>query len=271
MLQRSHDTAIDIDLELARSTSQENPVYYVQYAHARIASILRKAAAEGVGGLGAGDRRRGDGRRRRWRRRRSRPSGRWSGGCSSCPARSRGRGRAPRPAPALRLRDGDRGRLPRLLSRLPGGRRRRSRAPRPRGWRSASRPSGRSPPRSALLGVSAPGADVAAGSGAGASAVSTPARSTCRRECLEGRGRDPELERARAAGARGAARRAPQPPRPDAAAGDAGPGLLLANTTQVYPDDRGTNYAVREGEEVVGALLAQVPQRPRIVIVVSRC
>jgi len=47
MLQRSHDTAIDIDLELARSQSQDNPVYYVQYAHARIASILRKAAAEG--------------------------------------------------------------------------------------------------------------------------------------------------------------------------------------------------------------------------------
>jgi arginyl-tRNA synthetase len=43
MLQRSHDTAVDLDLELARKTSNENPVYYVQYAHARIASILRKA------------------------------------------------------------------------------------------------------------------------------------------------------------------------------------------------------------------------------------
>jgi arginyl-tRNA synthetase len=47
LLQRSHDTAVDLDLELARSTSQDNPVYYVQYAHARIASILRKAADEG--------------------------------------------------------------------------------------------------------------------------------------------------------------------------------------------------------------------------------
>jgi arginyl-tRNA synthetase len=47
MLQRSHDTALDLDLELARSQSQENPVYYVQYAHARIASILRKSASEG--------------------------------------------------------------------------------------------------------------------------------------------------------------------------------------------------------------------------------
>jgi arginyl-tRNA synthetase len=43
MLQRSHDTTVDLDLELARQTSNDNPVYYVQYAHARIASILRKA------------------------------------------------------------------------------------------------------------------------------------------------------------------------------------------------------------------------------------
>ena len=48
MLQRSHDTTIDLDLELARRSSQDNPVYYVQYAHARIASILRKAAEEGA-------------------------------------------------------------------------------------------------------------------------------------------------------------------------------------------------------------------------------
>jgi arginyl-tRNA synthetase len=46
LLQRSQDTVIDIDLELARLQSQENPVYYVQYAHARISSILRKASAE---------------------------------------------------------------------------------------------------------------------------------------------------------------------------------------------------------------------------------
>ncbi|MGN6558268.1 MAG: arginine--tRNA ligase, partial [Solirubrobacterales bacterium] len=47
MLWRSHETTVDLDLELARSQSSENPVYYVQYAHARIASILRKAG-EGV-------------------------------------------------------------------------------------------------------------------------------------------------------------------------------------------------------------------------------
>jgi arginyl-tRNA synthetase len=43
LLQRNHDTTLDLDLELARSRTQDNPVYYVQYAHARIASILRKA------------------------------------------------------------------------------------------------------------------------------------------------------------------------------------------------------------------------------------
>ena len=46
LLQRSHDTTLDLDLTLAREQSQDNPVYYVQYAHARIASILRRAEAE---------------------------------------------------------------------------------------------------------------------------------------------------------------------------------------------------------------------------------
>jgi arginyl-tRNA synthetase len=46
MLWRSHETTVDIDLVLARSQSSDNPVYYVQYAHARIASILRKAGEE---------------------------------------------------------------------------------------------------------------------------------------------------------------------------------------------------------------------------------
>jgi arginyl-tRNA synthetase len=45
---RSGDTTLEIDLDLARSESQDNPVYYVQYAHARIASILRKAGDERV-------------------------------------------------------------------------------------------------------------------------------------------------------------------------------------------------------------------------------
>ena len=46
LLQRSHDTKIDLDLDLAREQSSENPVYYCQYAHARIASILRRAEAD---------------------------------------------------------------------------------------------------------------------------------------------------------------------------------------------------------------------------------
>ena len=43
LLNRSHDTTIEVDLQLATSESSENPVYYVQYAHARIAAVLRKA------------------------------------------------------------------------------------------------------------------------------------------------------------------------------------------------------------------------------------
>ena len=45
---RAPSTGIDFDIELARAQSNENPVYYVQYAHARISSILRKATDEGV-------------------------------------------------------------------------------------------------------------------------------------------------------------------------------------------------------------------------------
>ena len=39
---------MNFDLGLAEERSQENPVYYVQYAHARLSSILRKAEEEGV-------------------------------------------------------------------------------------------------------------------------------------------------------------------------------------------------------------------------------
>jgi arginyl-tRNA synthetase len=45
---RAATSAIDFDIELAKKQSNENPVYYVQYAHARIASILRKAAEAGL-------------------------------------------------------------------------------------------------------------------------------------------------------------------------------------------------------------------------------
>jgi arginyl-tRNA synthetase len=45
---RGYTSGIDFDIELAKKQSNENPVYYVQYAHARIASILRKAAEAGL-------------------------------------------------------------------------------------------------------------------------------------------------------------------------------------------------------------------------------
>lgn len=48
LLSRSADSQMDLDLDLAKRQSSENPVYYVQYAHARIASILRHAEEVGV-------------------------------------------------------------------------------------------------------------------------------------------------------------------------------------------------------------------------------
>ena len=48
MLQRSHDRTLDLDLDLARRESAENPVYYVQYAHARIVSMLARLDPERV-------------------------------------------------------------------------------------------------------------------------------------------------------------------------------------------------------------------------------
>lgn len=45
---RSSDTHLDFDLDLAVSESNENPVYYAQYAHARISSILRQGSEQGM-------------------------------------------------------------------------------------------------------------------------------------------------------------------------------------------------------------------------------
>ena len=45
---RSNDQHLDFDLELAKEQSNDNPVYYVQYAHARISSLLRKMEEEGL-------------------------------------------------------------------------------------------------------------------------------------------------------------------------------------------------------------------------------
>jgi len=46
LVSRGHDQAIEIDVDLAAEVSQKNPVYYVQYAHARIAGILRNAGED---------------------------------------------------------------------------------------------------------------------------------------------------------------------------------------------------------------------------------
>jgi arginyl-tRNA synthetase len=45
---RSNDQALDFDLELAKKQSNDNPVYYLQYAHARIASVLKQATERGL-------------------------------------------------------------------------------------------------------------------------------------------------------------------------------------------------------------------------------
>jgi arginyl-tRNA synthetase len=50
LVNRGPDQAIEIDLDLAAEKTQKNPVYYVQYAHARIAGILRNAGDAEVGG-----------------------------------------------------------------------------------------------------------------------------------------------------------------------------------------------------------------------------
>ena len=45
---RSHDQHLDFDLDLAKSNSNENPVYYIQYAHARICSVLKTVKQQGM-------------------------------------------------------------------------------------------------------------------------------------------------------------------------------------------------------------------------------
>mgnify|MGYP001190383422 CR=1 FL=1 len=47
-LTKNHDSTLDFDVDLVKKQDSDNPVYYVQYAHARICSIFRKAAEEGL-------------------------------------------------------------------------------------------------------------------------------------------------------------------------------------------------------------------------------
>jgi arginyl-tRNA synthetase len=48
LLQFSNDSTVNFDIEVVKQQTMENPVYYVQYGHARIASILRKAESQGI-------------------------------------------------------------------------------------------------------------------------------------------------------------------------------------------------------------------------------
>ncbi len=52
-LMRKADSQLEFDLDLAKKQNQENPVYYVQYAHARLCSIEREAVEQGVSSAGA--------------------------------------------------------------------------------------------------------------------------------------------------------------------------------------------------------------------------
>jgi arginyl-tRNA synthetase len=54
-IMRSTDSQLDFDLDLAKSRTNENPVFYIQYAHARIASIFRQAAEAGIPVPAAGE------------------------------------------------------------------------------------------------------------------------------------------------------------------------------------------------------------------------
>jgi arginyl-tRNA synthetase len=47
-LTKNHDSPLDFDIDLVKKQDSDNPVYYVQYAHARICSIFRKAAETGT-------------------------------------------------------------------------------------------------------------------------------------------------------------------------------------------------------------------------------
>ena len=118
MVARSHDSTLDLDLDLAVEQSSKNPVYYVQYAHARICSVLRnlpRRAGTAASEPAAARLRRGGGRALR-----AQP-GAHAGAVSAGRARSR---RAARAAPGARLPRRARRRVPRVLPQLPGAHRR---------------------------------------------------------------------------------------------------------------------------------------------------
>ena len=146
LLARSHDTTVDLDLDLAREQSSENPVYYVQYAHARIASMLAKAG-DGArrGGAGrAGDAARGS--------RCTPPSAALIERLLAFPGELAEAAERRAPHRAGRLRARARAGLHRLLPRLPRGRapsREQARVAADRALRVAARDDDRALPRPA--------------------------------------------------------------------------------------------------------------------------
>ena len=107
----STDSTIDIDLDLWARQASDNPVFYVQYAHARVASILRNAADLGLAP-----------RRRRLRPGAAHPreGGRAAAGARGVPAGGGGRRPAARAAPGRPLPRGHRRVVPPVLRQLPG-------------------------------------------------------------------------------------------------------------------------------------------------------
>ena len=113
MLTRKPEAQMDFDFAKVVEASKDNPVFYVQYAHARIHSTLRKAAAEGIAPSDAALDRLGRGRAGAGQARRA------------VPARGRGGGQGARAAPHRVLPLRPRRRVPRVLEhgqRRPGKR-----------------------------------------------------------------------------------------------------------------------------------------------------
>ena len=112
LVSRGHDQTIELDVDLARERSNKNPVYYVQYAHARIAGILRNAAVSSTGRDTVST----NGMALAARGARAREA------AARVPERRRGGDRAAGAARDPDLRDPGRRRLPSLLPRAPRAR-----------------------------------------------------------------------------------------------------------------------------------------------------
>ena len=147
MLSRSADSTVDLDLTLAKEQSRENPVYYIQYAHARMSKILRDAGEERVAEALAATR---EGLALRARGARARQE------AARLPGAGRGGRGAPRAAPASpSTRSSSRRTSPRTTATARSSRsttRRSSRS----GSRRRSRRGASSRDALGLLGVSAP-------------------------------------------------------------------------------------------------------------------